>query len=339
MTRLIRTCTALALLGLVAGCSSGSGSGAAPAASGTTERSVRRTDPGARSPFWVDPASPAVRQIQEWRRQGRTRDAELLRRIADQPAALWPAGDHPEPTITAATRAAAREGRTPVFVAYNIPHRDCGQHSAGGASDAAVYRDWIGRFADALGDSEAIVVLEPDAVAHIVDGCTPPAHHAEREQLLGEAIARLKQQPRTRVYLDAGNPDWIEEPWKLVEPLRRAGVAAADGFSLNVANFQTDATAKEYGLGLSAQLDGKHFVVDSSRNGNGPLAGERGETWCNPPGRALGTRPTADTGEPVLDAYLWIKRPGESDGECRGGPPAGQWWPEYALGLARGSRA
>jgi endoglucanase len=41
--------------------------------------------------------------------------------------------------------------------------------------------------------------------------------------------------------------------------------------------------------------------------------------------------------EPV-DAYLWIKRPGESDGSCHGGPPAGAWWPDYALGLARRAR-
>ncbi|GGY87908.1 glycoside hydrolase family 6 protein [Streptomyces poonensis] len=337
MTRLIRTFAALALLGLAAGCSSGPGE--APPAGGTTERPVRRATPGSGSPFWVDPASPAARQIREWRQQGRTADAELLRRIADQPAALWPAGDHPEPTIGAATRAAAQEGRTAVFVAYNIPHRDCGQHSAGGATDAAAYRDWIGRFAGAIGDSEAIVVLEPDAVAHIVDGCTPPAYHAERERLLSEAIATLKRQPRTKVYLDAGNPDWIEEPWKLVEPLKRAGIVAADGFSLNVSNFQTDAATKTYGLSLSRQLGGRHFVIDSSRNGNGPLGGDHGEAWCNPPGRALGTRPTTDTGESVLDAYLWIKRPGESDGPCRGGPAAGQWWPDYALGLARNSRA
>ncbi|MYR13850.1 endoglucanase, partial [Streptomyces sp. SID724] len=45
--------------------------------------------------------------------------------------------------------------------------------------------------------------------------------------------------------------------------------------------------------------------------------------------------PTTDTGDDRLDAYLWIKRPGDSDGTCRGGPPAGDWWPEYALGLAR----
>jgi endoglucanase len=226
---------------------------------------------------------------------------------------------------------AAREGRTALFVAYDIPHRDCGQHSAGGAADADAYRQWIDRFADALGDGRALVILEPDAVAHIVDGCTPGEYHDERERLLSEAIVRLKRQPRTTVYLDAGNPSWIPDPEKLVGPLERAGVAHADGFSLNVANFQTDTVSKEYGVRLSGRLGGKHFVVDTSRNGNGPLEG----VWCNPPGRALGTPPTTATGEPALDAYLWIKRPGESDGECGGGPAAGRWWPEYALELTR----
>ncbi|MCX4988370.1 MULTISPECIES: glycoside hydrolase family 6 protein [unclassified Streptomyces] len=330
MPRLIHTLAALAVLGLAAGCSPAPEVGEASVVGAASQQ--RGT--AARSPFWVDPTGPAARQIQLWRRQGRTEDAALLKRIADEPVALWPAGEtDPGPAIRSATASATREGRTALFVAYDIPHRDCGQHSAGGAADADVYRQWIGLFADALGDSRALVILEPDAIAHIVDGCTPVEYHAEREQLLNEAIVRLKRQPRTRVYLDAGNPAWIRDSGKLVEPLERAGVANADGFSLNVANFQTDATAKQYGLGLSGQLGGKHFVVDTSRNGNGPLEG----AWCNPPGRALGTRPTTATGEPALDAYLWIKRPGESDGACGGGPAAGQWWPDYALELARNS--
>jgi endoglucanase len=82
---------------------------------------------------------------------------------------------------------------------------------------------------------------------------------------------------------------------------------------------------------LAGALGGKHFIIDTSRNGNGPLSG----AWCNPPGRALGTPPTTGTGEPIVDAFLWIKRPGESDGTCEGGPAAGRWWPEYALELAR----
>jgi endoglucanase len=223
-------------------------------------------------------------------------------------------------------------------VAYNIPHRDCGQHSAGGAVDANAYRQWMESFASALGDSRALVILEPDAVAHMADGCTAAPLQAERKQLLSEAIGRLKRQPGTKVYLDAGNPAWIKQVDRLAGLLRESGVTHADGFSLNVSNFQTNATTKEYGLRLSQQLGGMHFVVDTSRNGRGPLTGAGGTAWCNPPGRALGTPPTTRTGEPALDAYLWIKRPGESDGQCGGGPPAGQWWPDYALALARNSR-
>lgn len=52
-------------------------------------------------------------------------------------------------------------------------------------------------------------------------------------------------------------------------------------------------------------------------------------------GRALGARSTGLTGDPAVDAYLWIKNPGEPDGTCNGGPAAGQWWPAYALGLAQ----
>ncbi|MFF5298168.1 glycoside hydrolase family 6 protein [Streptomyces sp. NPDC013161] len=330
MSRLIRTFAALTVLGLAVGCSS---------ASDVDEASVagaRSKGPMGDTTFWVDPASPAAEQIQMWEREGRKQDAALLKRIADQPTALWPAGEiDPGPVIRAATAAARQEGRTALFVAYDIPHRDCGQHSAGGAGDADAYRAWIGKFADALGDSKALVVLEPDAVAHMVDGCTPGEYQGEREQLLSEAVVRLKQQSGTRVYLDAGNPSWIQDSSKLVEPLKRAGVEEADGFSLNVSNFQTDAVTKKYGVQLSRDLGGKHFVVDTSRNGNGPLDG----AWCNPPGRGLGTRPTTDTGEQALDAYLWIKRPGASDGTCEGGPDAGQWWPEYALELARNSKA
>ena len=36
-----------------------------------------------------------------------------------------------------------------------------------------------------------------------------------------------------------------------------------------------------------------------------------------------------------MDGYLWVKRPGESDGACNGGPGAGQWWQAYALDLVR----
>ena len=40
-------------------------------------------------------------------------------------------------------------------------------------------------------------------------------------------------------------------------------------------------------------------------------------------------------GVDLLDAFLWIKRPAESDGACRGAPQAGQLHLDYALELAR----
>ncbi|MGH7487297.1 MAG: glycoside hydrolase family 6 protein, partial [bacterium] len=61
------------------------------------------------------------------------------------------------------------------------------------------------------------------------------------------------------------------------------------------------------------------------------------DEWCNPAGRGLGSRPTTNTADPLVDAYLWIKSPGESDGACNGAPPAGEWWADYALGLAERS--
>jgi endoglucanase len=322
-------------LGASAGCS---GDSAADASVGRGRSGGAVAPSAPLAPFWVDPSSPAASQSDDWARHGRARDAQLLRQIARQPTAMWPAGDDPGPMMRAAIAGAAAQGRTALFVAYNIPHRDCGQLSAGGAPDAPAYRQWIDRFAAALGDAKAWVVLEPDAVAHVVDGCTPAQYEQERYQLLSEAIDRLKRQPHIKVYLDAGNPAWITDPAQLAEPLARAGISHADGFALNVSNFQTTAASKAYGHRLVNSLKGlgtKHFVIDTSRNGHGPLAGDHSTAWCNPPGRALGTPPTLRTGDPLVDAYLWIKRPGESDGQCRGGPAAGRWWPQYALSLTR----
>lgn len=140
------------------------------------------------------------------------------------------------------------------------------------------------------------------------------------------------------VYLDAGNAAWIP-PERIAPILRRAGIGRADGFALNIANFQRTDRTIVHGRAISRRVGGKHFVIDTSRNGNGPWLSSDPQPWCNPPGRALGTPPTANTGQAGVDAYLWIKHPGDSDGTCRSGPPAGEWWPEYALGLARAAGA
>ncbi|MFJ6794297.1 glycoside hydrolase family 6 protein [Streptomyces sp. NPDC091268] len=291
--------------------------------------------PEEESPYWVDPLSDAARQVEAWEAQGRHSDAQVLRRISDRPVALRVPGGDPGPEIRRVRAGAAAAGRVLVLTAHRLPARGCGPQPAGGARDAAAYRAWIGALADAVADSRALVVLEPGGVAGAVDGCAAAEHRDERLRLLAEAVDRLKRNKNTRVYLDAGGPTRIPDPARLVDPLRRAGLERADGFALNVGDFRPTAAARAYGAELSEAFGGKHFVIDTGRGGDGPPAGGGARAGCNPPGRSLGTPPTDRTGDPLVDAYLWIKPPGESDGTCRGGPPAGHWWPDYALGLAR----
>jgi endoglucanase len=321
---------------LVTGCSSsGDGEDAEKerkegAAAGITQQ-PKETDP-----FWVNPDGNAARHVAELEKDGKKDQAELVRKIAQQPTGEWISPENPEEQTRGFTEAADKAGRTALLVLYNIPHRDCGQYSQGGAADGDAYRAFVDGVAKGIGDRAATVILEPDAVLHLVDGCTPDKYHEERYDLLKGAITKLTALKNTKVYLDAGNAGW-GNPDQIFEPLKWAGIDQADGFSVNVSNFYTTEDSIAYGKELSAKVGGKHFVIDTSRNGNGPYTeGDPAERWCNPPGRALGETPTTKTADPLVDAYLWIKRPGESDGECKGGPKAGEWWTDYALKLARG---
>lgn len=296
------------------------------------------------SGFFVDPGTAAAEQVRQWEAEGRTDDAAELREIADQPVPLWATGDAEavEGQVRDYVGRATAAGSTPLLVAYNIPFRDCQSFSGGGAPDGGYYRDWIDGLAAGLDGSGAWVVLEPDAVPHELSGCVDGELRDERYALLGDAITELKDAGAT-VYLDAGNPGFIDDVDALAGALERSGIAAADGFSLNVANFRGVDENVAFGTAISQRLGGARFVIDTSRNG----AGSPGEgdidgapSFCNPPGRALGEPPTVDTGIALVDALLWVKRPGESDGDCRPGEPsAGQWFPDYALELAEASDA
>ncbi len=290
--------------------------------------------------LWVEPTGAAADQAAQYEAAGRAADAAAIRRIAGQPQAVWFADGtggfaaRARQLVTAAEQA----GKLPVLVTYYRPDSGCGSAAAGRAPDDRAYGAWIAALADALTGHAAVVVLEPDAVAEAVDGCLDDADAvAGRYRLLAAAIDTLKANSAVRVYLDAGNPEWVADTTKLAKALRRAGVERADGFALNVAGFVSTADNIAYGRKLSDKLDGAHFVVDTGRNGAGSPVRPSPDGTCNPPGRALGDPPTTWTGQPRVDAYLWVKRPGESDGACGdGAPPGGVWWPEYALDLATG---
>ncbi len=300
----------------------------------TTVAAQPRPAPG----LYVNPDSHAAEQVRQWNADGRQSDANALEKIAVQPTAVWLTGPPQDAAsvVQSITSQTTKSGAIPVFVVYDLPDRDCGGFSSGGASSAQAYRDWIGQISVALANQTSIVIVEPDALAQIVTGCIGRDAAQERYALLRSAVDTLGAYSNVRVYLDAGNAGWVEDPRSMVQPLRQAGVADARGFSLNVSNFFTTEESEQYGDVISLELGGQHFVIDTSRNGNGPVAENDPQHWCDPPGRALGTTPTLLTGQQLVDAYLWVKQPGDSDGACRpGAPPAGQWWSDYALDLVR----
>ncbi len=244
------------------------------------------------------------------------------------------------------------------------------------------------------------VVTDAQGNVTAAPGATP----AERYAQINYAVDRIEEKaPRARVYLDGTHSAWLgvgEAAYRLYT----AGVQRAQGFFVNVSNYETTSDNTQFGTWVSecitaatagaswaaghfdwcpSQYDASNnyalnyspdyaatvtaslqnmlggatattgFVIDTSRNGQGPWTPAASypdaQVWCNPPGRGLGLRPTASTGTPLLDAYLWIKTPGESDGSCNRGitgattdpewagivdPNAGDWFPQQALQLA-----
>ena len=293
----------------------------------------------AASPFinrtmYVDPASAAAQDAAALATSDPAA-AEAIEAIARQPQADW-FGDW-NPTAQLASDVAARidviqrAGAYPVLVAYHIPKRDCNSYSGGGASSSDSYRAWIDALKAGIGTRAVAVILEPDALGQLT--CLTATDQQTRLALIKYAAQRLASGGNVAVYIDAGHSDWVPAA-AMADRLSKAGVVYARGFSLDVSNFGTTADQIAYGRKIAPTIGWKRFVIDTSRNGLGPATGID-EPWCNPPGRALGASPTAATGDALVDAFLWIKHPGESDGTCHGGPTAGTWWRDYAIGLAQ----
>nr|WP_244268828.1 MULTISPECIES: glycoside hydrolase family 6 protein [Mycobacterium] len=291
-------------------------------------RLVDSGNPLAGAPFYVNPNSAAMRAAQK----ADPPSAELTA-IANTPQAYWIVPGSSASTVGKYVGDANAAGAIPVLALYGIPHRDCGSFAAGGFGSGADYRGWIDGIASDVGASRVAIVVEPDALA--MADCLSGDQRQERYDLVRYAVDTLTRDPNAAVYVDAGHLRWHSAE-DMAARLKQAGVDHARGFSVNTANFFTTEDEIGYGEAISGLTNGgSHYVVDTSRNGAGP-APDSELNWCNPSGRALGTPPTAATAGAHADAYLWIKRPGESDGTCgKGDPAAGTFVSQYAIDLAR----
>jgi endoglucanase len=414
----------------------------------TTAYGQSKTLPADTRFFIPQPPSGAVQQVESLLEHRQFKNALLLTAMETVPQAVWLTSGTPSEvsaTVTSTLREANFERAVPVLVLYNIPGRDCGSYSAGGAENTADYEAWIDAIAAAIGNHKVVVILEPDALADLPSDCgydptlvNIPQATADRYTQITYALTTLNAGAQTLVYLDAGNSHWQAVPI-MTQRLVTAGIQQAQGFFTNVSNYNLNDyettydtwisnclafgmdpeqggwrlgnysycasqyysplgavdpdniatwiyTTEWYQQNMGTAVPTTHFVVDTSRNGQGPLDASiyanppynqpasvittlTNGNWCNPPERGLGTHPTASTGVSLLDAYLWVKTPGQSDGTCdaAGGvrawdyadytqagwptdatrqavfdplwglddPAAGAWFPQQALNLAQ----
>ncbi|KAL2071449.1 hypothetical protein VTL71DRAFT_12684 [Oculimacula yallundae] len=236
------------------------------------------------------------------------------------------------------------------FVVYDLPDRDCaalasnGEYSIanGGLANYKKYIDTIKSILVKYSDVKTILLIEPDSLANMVTNLNVPKC-AGAAASYKEGVSYAMQQlnlPQVSMYLDAGHAGWLGWPANvgpaatLFGDLYKAAGSpkAVRGLATNVANYNaySIATCPSYTQGntncdevryyqvfaplLEAAGFPAHFITDTSRNGKQPTGQVAWGDWCNVKGTGFGLRPSSNTGNPLVDAFVWIKPGGESDG-------------------------
>jgi cellulose 1,4-beta-cellobiosidase len=277
-----------------------------------------------------------------------------------------------------------------VFAVYDLPDRDCaavasnGELTVANGGEKRYQKEFIDKVAAAFKahpKQRIVVVIEPDSLPNIATNLSIPkcaAAESAYRHSVAYAVKALAM-PNVSLYLDAAHAGWLgwsknrEKIAKIFsEVLAEAGGSdKIRGFATNVANYDTltpgdlakleptdpcpdeltyvkilDASLTEAGI------TGKGFLIDTSRNGRAGIRTKAG-SWCNVKGAGLGERPQASPAA-LVDAYFWIKPPGDADGgsdsakpgfdeNCgpkapdseQGSPRAGAWFGKYFVELVK----
>src|SRR5579871_438210 len=124
--------------------------------------------------FVPKPPQGAVQQAAGLVQQWDLKDALLIAAMETVPQAVWLTSGTPSEvnaTVKTTLRQANLERAVPVLVVYNIPGRDCGSYSAGGAENTADYEAWINAIGGAIDGQKVIILLEPDSLADLPSDC------------------------------------------------------------------------------------------------------------------------------------------------------------------------
>jgi endoglucanase len=288
--------------------------------------------------LYSDRDAPSWHSYRWLMRRGKEGKASLVYKIASQPRAIW-VGRHTSPHFAKKVRliidGAKADGAVPIMTVMRAEATQCSPTYQGGGRRAdRVTRRWYRRLARVIGGDRVIIGFEPDSVGTI--DCLAPSRRDDRLRLLRYGVDVLSQLPGATIYIEAGASDW-EPAARTAKKLRKIGIHKVRGFMLNVTHYDWTLNNVRHGLDLSRRLGGKHFVVNTAQNGRGPVHykaanGRRINIWCSPKKRGLGPVPTTATAHPLVDAYLWLNRPGYAQ-SCAGRKI--DWFLPRALSLAR----
>jgi endoglucanase len=287
--------------------------------------------------FYVDPQSPSMLSYRHLKRQGQTRKAKLIWKIAREPKNLW-LGRFTRPNfaikINRLIDAAKAEGTVPLFSVLRAESTKCSpKYQAGGPSADRRIKAWYDALARVIGNERVVIAFEPDSLGTI--RCHARSRQDDRYRVLRHGVTVLSRLPRATIYLEAGASDW-EPARRTAAQLRRIGIKKVRGFMLNATHYDWVSNNIRHGLAISRRVGGKHFIINTAESGRGPVhymkGGRRINIWCNPGLRGMGPPPTTKTAHRKVDAYLWVNRPGYAQ-SCQGRPI--EWYLPRALTLAR----
>jgi len=264
----------------------------------------------------------------------------LLAKIALRPKAKWYGAWIPDKDIEATVRkhiAVAVDGDPEALFSASVFRMVPWEHPACDRlptlAEQKSYKRWIRGFARGVGETHAMLVLQPDGPFAL---CVPRDSPIP-SRLIRYAARKLSRLPHASVYIDGGSFDWtsVDEALEILVP---AGVEYARGFALNSTHYVGTGDEIRYGAEVVAALEeqgisGKHFVINTAANGkpfygydydgpnfdNAETCTSKDDTSCV----TLGIPPTADVADPTwgltdeenalatayVDGYVWVGRP------------------------------
>jgi len=237
------------------------------------------------------------------------------------------------------------------FVVYDLPERDCAAAASNGElslanNGTALYEEYINDIRAILLDFPKIpvvLIIEPDSLANLVtnSGVAKCANAASAYKTLVPYAVKQLALPNVAMYLDGGHGGWLGWSANIGPAAQLFGqmyTAAGSpsqlrGLATNVANYNawsiatcpsytspnTNCDEKRYINAIAPLLASNswpnaHFIVDQGRSGKQPTGQIAQGDWCNSIGVGFGIRPDTTPDDALLDAFVWVKPGGESDG-------------------------